>query len=92
MLRSMLTPDREARLGVGVGGIQRIKSHEFFDGLDWERVLAKADAGPLPMGRLTVGETAEKWSPRPAARAQAEMVSEVRRRHHVDQSYDPTSE
>ena len=63
ILRSMLNPDRKARLGVGAGGITRIKSHEFFDGLDWERVLAKVDAGPLPLGRLTLGETTEKWSP-----------------------------
>ena len=74
----MLNPDRKERLGVGAGGITRIKSHEFFDGLDWERVLAKADAGPLPIGRLTFGETAEKWSPRPPSYTQAEMVSEAR--------------
>ena len=52
LLQAMLTPELSARLG-GAYGVAEIKAHPFFSSVRWDRLLAKAEPGPLRVGRLS---------------------------------------
>ena len=41
ILQKLLTPDPSQRLGSGPNGIQDIKEHAFFTGIDWEAMAER---------------------------------------------------
>lgn len=41
LMAGLLEPDPKKRLGGGGGDVEEIKSHPFFAGLDWDKVLRK---------------------------------------------------
>jgi hypothetical protein len=53
LLKQLLNPERAQRLGVGANGAAAVKAHEYFRGMDWDGLLAKAVPGPLRIGKIT---------------------------------------
>ena len=47
LLSAMLMPDREKRLGCSPKGIEDIKGHQYFEGMDWIALKRKEGYGPL---------------------------------------------
>jgi serine/threonine protein kinase len=47
LLEGLLTREPEKRLGSGVDGTSNIKSHSFFGGIDWERLLKREIEPPF---------------------------------------------
>lgn len=47
IVEALLVIDVPARLGCGAGGGEDIKRHDWFAGLDWGTVLARATPGPI---------------------------------------------
>lgn len=48
LIRKLLVRDPALRLGSGPHDFEDVKSHEFFHGLDWEKVLSKGYTIPKP--------------------------------------------
>lgn len=56
----LLNPDPESRLGSGIMGIDEIKNHKYFDGIDWEKVSSKKYIPPyIPQ----ISSDSEVWNP-----------------------------
>jgi len=53
LLRRMLVPDRTERLGHGPDGINAIKAHAYFEGVDFQALLRREGPGPLLDDRST---------------------------------------
>lgn len=54
LIRGLLQSDPTRRLGAMKGGMEEIKSHPFFNLVDWNVVLAADTIGPLGLLRTTV--------------------------------------
>ena len=55
-ITALLIVQRDGRLGCSDGhyDVGAVKGHAYFGDVDFERLLAKADPGPLAAGRLTI--------------------------------------
>lgn len=47
IIRSLCTVDRSKRLGYISGGVSRVKSHPFFEAVNWDDLLHKRQRGPI---------------------------------------------
>lgn len=47
LIRSLCTVDRSKRLGNISGGASRVKSHSFFEEINWEDLLNRRQRGPI---------------------------------------------
>ena len=52
----LLNPAIHHRLGAGEDGLRRIKTHAYFDGIDWIALLARPEPGPIKVARLTLSQ------------------------------------
>ncbi|CAE7744265.1 Rps6ka4 [Symbiodinium microadriaticum] len=46
-VRSLLNVSETNRLGYGVDGLENVKSHVFFEGIDWEKLVTKHQEPPF---------------------------------------------
>lgn len=73
LIKGLLTLDHTKRLGSLKRGVQDIKRHKYFAGVDWDVVLAKKIPAPIPVRLHREGDTHyfDKYpeSPRTALRA-----------------------
>ena len=49
LIVKLLDRDPKTRLGAGPGDAEEIKAHPFFDGIDWEQVMARKLKVPKPI-------------------------------------------
>ena len=47
VIRSFCTVDRSRRLGNLIGGTQQVKSHPFFEGIDWDALYRRQIRPPI---------------------------------------------
>lgn len=47
VLRAFLNTKEEERLGYGIAGIDDVKAHKFFDGINWDKLLMKHQIPPF---------------------------------------------
>ena len=67
IITKLLNVDETQRLGVGVNGMKELKSHPFFDGIDWEKVECKQLQPPhIPEPKV--------WSTTPIYESFADMM------------------
>ncbi|EPY32322.1 protein kinase A [Strigomonas culicis] len=57
LIRGLLTLDHTKRLGALKGGIEDIKNHKYFAGVDWNVVLQRKIPAPIPVRVRKAGDT-----------------------------------
>ena len=64
-IRALLNVSETNRLGYGVDGLEAVKCHPFFEGIDWEKLVMKHQEPPflpdLQVSRLSVWMDAMWW-------------------------------
>lgn len=47
LISKLLVLDTTHRLGCMIGGVNEVKNHPFFEGVNWNSLLLKTDVGPI---------------------------------------------
>lgn len=81
LIKGLLQLDQTKRLGSSTQGAREIKEHRYFEGVDWEVVLAKQVPAPIPVRLRQEGDTHyfDKYqeSPRAPARPLKQQDQDV---------------
>lgn len=83
-INSLLVPRPELRLGAGPAGIEELKAHEFFAGIDWER-LYEMEPPPLVRTEIPIIFPAKELTEEEEAAAAAEEAGEEVKRELTEE-------
>ena len=55
LVGELLNPAIDQRLGMGDDGLRCVKTHAYFEGMEWTVLLSRSQPGPIRVSKLTVG-------------------------------------